>query len=89
MQLYPDNFFWQSLDPLIEQSGGIALDWYQRGTDPVVAWRAAQAELKQVVNKARESDLRPPVSEVIDPLLYAVGAKRATREAMRQLQING
>ena len=32
MQVWPDNWFWQSLDSLIEQSGGIALDWYSKAS---------------------------------------------------------
>jgi hypothetical protein len=83
LQLYPANFFWQSLDPLIEQSGGIALDWYDRKEDPIVAWRNAQAQKKEVVNKAREGNVTPPIDQIIDPILLSLGAKLATMEDMK------
>ena len=86
LQLYPPNFFWQSLDPLIEQSGGIALDWYDRKEDPIVAWRNAQAQKMQVVDKAREGNVTPPIDQIIDPILLSLGAKLATMVDMNNVR---
>lgn len=35
MQMYPDGYFLPTLEPLIEQAGGIALQWYNKSIDPV------------------------------------------------------
>jgi hypothetical protein len=86
LQLYPPNFFWQSLDPLIEQSGGIALDWYDRKEDPIVAWRNAQAQKQQVVDKAREGNVTPPIDQIIEPILLSLGAKLATMMEVNNLR---
>jgi hypothetical protein len=86
LQLYPANFFWQSLDPLIEQSGGIALDWYDRKEDPIVAWRNAQAQKNQVVNEAREGNVTPPIDQIIEPILLSLGAKLATMKDMNNFR---
>ena len=86
MQLYPPGFFWQSLDPLIEQSGGIALDWYKSrssGVNPVVDWQRAKAQNQH--NKARESNITASVHEIVEPILMAIGAKLATRDAIQSL----
>jgi hypothetical protein len=73
LQIWPDNWFWQSLDPLIEQSGGIALDWYPCGKHPVVTFETAKRTGAQ--NFGRESNITPPVEEVVDRILMALGAK--------------
>jgi hypothetical protein len=68
LQLYPPNYFFQSLEPLIEQVGGVALDWYN-GTDPIVDWRShrdSQLEL-------RTSNITPPVNEIVDLILMGIG----------------
>lgn len=73
LQIWPDNWFWQSLDSLIEQSAGIALDWYPRGKHPVVTFETAKRTGAQ--NFGRESNITPPVEEVVDRILMALGAK--------------
>ena len=84
LQAYPDAFFWQSLDSLIEQSGGIALDWYSKGPHPVVAY--VKAKETGAHNIGNEATITPPVHEVVDRILMALGKKPATRLALQQLR---
>jgi hypothetical protein len=74
MQLYPENYFFQSLEPLIETVGGIALDWYY-GTDPVYDWRQNNAVRKDNNNYVREANITAPPNEVVDPILFTMGRK--------------
>lgn len=72
MQLYSDQYYWPSLEPLIESTGAVALDWWY-GSKPEMAahWR--------VRNQAREANITPPVEEIVDPILYALGRKPHSR----------
>ncbi|CAB9498104.1 glycosyltransferase [Seminavis robusta] len=82
LQLYPPGFYWQSLDPLIEQSGAIALDWY-KGDDPV------EESITVRKNPARKNDMQHqdfevPVDEIVDILLVALDKKEATPLMMKK-----
>lgn len=68
LQLYPENYFFQSLEPLIEQAGGVALDWYP-GNDPVFDWR----QHRNTQWKWRTSNITPPVNEIVDLVLMGLG----------------
>jgi Glycosyltransferase 61 len=75
MQLYPPNYFFQSLEPLIELVGGIALDWYE-GTDPVYDWRRTVHQGQN--NHVRDVNITISVSslhEIVDPILFTMGRK--------------
>lgn len=75
LQIYPRNYFSQSLDPLIEQSGGIALDWYN-GKNPFCEWVESKARGEQ--NVMRDASIAPSVDEIVDTILKALGKKVAT-----------
>lgn len=68
LQIYPPNYFFQSLEPLIEQAGGIALDWYN-GTDPIVDWRSNRDT--QLWN--RKANITPPAQEIVDLVFMGLG----------------
>ncbi|CAB9508182.1 expressed unknown protein [Seminavis robusta] len=76
LQLHPPGFFWTSLDPLIDQSGAIALDWY-KGDHPVM-------ESLEVIknpnrkNQMQHQDFEVPVDEIVDIVLVALDKKEAT-----------
>jgi hypothetical protein len=70
VQLYPEQYFFQSLEPLIETVGGIALDWYP-GTDPVLEWRLAVKAKEN--NFVREQNITAPPNEVVEPILMVMG----------------
>jgi len=82
MQLYPPGYFWESLDPLIEQSGGYAIQWYQKGKNPMV--ESASLEKKEL-DLAGRADFSPPVDEVVRPLVYALGIERPTNVKLKKL----
>jgi hypothetical protein len=82
MQLYPPGYFWQSLDPLIEQSGGFAIQWYEKGTNPSVV--SATLDREQF-DKAGKATFSPPVDEVIKPILYSLGIERPTNTLLKKL----
>ena len=71
--MYPPRWFWQSLDWLIEQAGGIALDWYPKGIHPVVDFQQAQWTGAQ--NAGRESNFAVPVEDVVDKILLALAGR--------------
>ena len=76
LQLYPNKYFYQSIEPLIEQTGGIALDWYygiKENRNPHVEWLLAKKLNQQ--NYARASNIEAPVDEVVDLILIALGKK--------------
>jgi Glycosyltransferase 61 len=72
MQLYPPDYFFQSLESIIESVGGIALDWYE-GTDPVYDWHQAVREGRN--NVARDANITAPPHEIVDPILFTMGRK--------------
>jgi hypothetical protein len=73
MQLYPPNYFFQSLEPLIELVGGIALDWYE-GTDPHYDWRRAVRDRQN--NQVRDANITlTSFHEIVDPILFTMGRK--------------
>ena len=82
MQLYPPGYFWQSLDPLIEQSGGRAIQWYEKGKNPAVVSATLTREEFDLAGKATFS---PPVDEVVKPILYTLGIERPTNQLMKKL----
>mmetsp|Transcript_13503 Transcript_13503/g.19079 ORF Transcript_13503/g.19079 Transcript_13503/m.19079 type:complete len:418 (+) Transcript_13503:64-1317(+) len=84
MQIWPENWFWQSLDPLIEQSGGIAIDWYRKGTHPVVAYE--KAKLENLANTGNMASITPPVAEVVDRILLALGKLPAVTQRLDELR---
>ena len=56
LQIYPPGFHWQSLDLLIEQSGGIALDWYE-GEYPIENAFLLKINLPEKKNRAQHQNL--------------------------------
>jgi len=82
MQLYPPGYFWQSLDPLIEQSGGRAIQWYEKGKNPAVVSAMLTREEFDLAGKATFS---PPVDEIVNPILYSLGIKRPTNQLLMKL----
>ena len=70
MQLYPKDFFWQSLESAIELPGGIALDFYF-GNDPVLDWLNTKNQGGQ--NIARESNISAEPQRVVYPILNILG----------------
>jgi hypothetical protein len=90
IQLYPLNFFVQSLEPLVEQSGGIALNWYPayksdngKGKGwrhrsellPVVDTHLTLLEGPDQMRKARSSDIFVREHEVLDLLKKALASR--------------
>ena len=86
MQIWPEKWFWQSLDPLIEQSGGIAIDWYTKGIHPVKEFEDAKRQ--NLANKGNRANITPPVIEVVDRILLALGEIPSVRERLRTLRDN-
>lgn len=82
MQMYPPGYFWQSLDPLIEQSGGHAIQWYKKGGNPAVEAGLLDNNLFNIAGKATFS---PPIDEVVQPLLYTLGIERPTGMKIKKL----
>jgi hypothetical protein len=76
MQLYPPGYFWQSLDPLVEQSGGIALD-YSSDEDPLLSWRRLDTKVyKKPLNRARANPIFvKDTNQVVGPILEALSDK--------------
>jgi len=76
VQAYPPGFFWQTLDPLIEQAGGRALDWYEGG-DPLQKFQDADfPKLRQF------SDFDIPVGELVDLVLVALDLRPPTAKML-------
>ena len=71
IQAYPPKFHWTSMDPLIEQAGGLALDWYQ-GENPLEAHYETEKDWRQK-NKAQFRDFNIPEQDIVDLVLVALG----------------
>ena len=82
MQMYPPGYFWQSLDPLIEQSGGHAIQWYEKGVNPEI--QAGTAE-REVFDAAGKATFFPPPEEIVLPLMYTLGIERPTGKKIMKL----
>jgi hypothetical protein len=83
LQMYPDGYFWQSLEPLIEQSGGVALDWHDRnGGDPYIKYRTSNWKEKAL---ALQSSFVVPPEEIVERILLILGHKPAKRGELNQL----
>lgn len=82
MQLFPPGYFWPSLDPLIEQSGGYAIQWYEKGKDPFIVSATMKRE---DFDKAGKATFSPPVQEVVQPILYTLDLERPTNQRLKIL----
>lgn len=82
MQLFPPGYFWQSLDPLIEQSGGYAIQWYEKGKDPFIESATMKRE---DFDRAGKATFSPPVQEVVQPILYALEIIQPTNHRLKVL----
>ena len=83
LQMHPDGYFWQSLEPLIEQSGGIALDWHDRnGGNPYIKYRTSNWKEKSLA--AFASFVVPP-EEIVERILLILGHKPANRDGLNHL----
>lgn len=82
MQMYPPGYFWQSLDPLIEQSGGHAIQWFKKGKNPAIV---AGTLNKTLFIEAGNSAFSPPVDEVVLPIVYSLGIQRPTGVKIKRL----
>jgi hypothetical protein len=74
MQLYPSGYFWQSLEPLIEQVGGIALDWSMDHDAALLEWK--QAEQENRVSEARSGNITVKEKVVVRAVMRALGIIR-------------
>eukprot|EP00797_Seminavis_robusta_P006063 Sro1401_g269480.2 (207) ;mRNA; r:19888-20508 len=83
LQLHPPGFYWQFYDPLIEQSGAIALDWY-KGDHPVAEFLTVTAKNPNRKNQMQHQDFEVPVDEIVDIVLVALDKKEATPLMMKQ-----
>ena len=81
LQLYPPFFYWQFYDPLITQSGGLALG-YAPGENPI-------ADLGTLVhnparkNQVQHQNFTVDVEKVAEMVLVAVDEKDASEEMIK------
>jgi hypothetical protein len=81
VQLYPKWYFFQSLDPLIEQVGGIAIDWFV-GDHPIRDWFWARSWF---MNRwSREYTITPPPEEIVGKVMRALGKTRTSAEDLAE-----
>lgn len=72
MQCYPPGYFWPSLEPLIEQVGGYAIQWFEKGKDPHVVASTIDREKFHEAGQGL-TPFSPPVDEIVNPILYSLG----------------
>lgn len=84
MQLYPPNYFLESLEPLIEQSGGHAIQWYEKGKNPLVTSTTIEREEFDKAGQGM-APFSPPVDEVVKPVLYSLGRDQPTNKKLQKL----
>jgi len=81
--MYPPGYFLQTLEPLIEQSGGIAIQWYEKGINPYVKSYLIEKENHTAYEALGQyGGFSPPVKEVVSRVKLALGLKLATVSAM-------
>lgn len=71
LQIYPGLFFFPSMEPLVENSGGIALDWYGSQNDPVVDHHQLKKNARKK-NEHQHGNATPDVDEVVTSILSAL-----------------
>ena len=76
IQPYPPGFHWQSMDPLIEQAGGVAMDWFE-GENPLKIHFNNQDDWN-LTTTAQHRNFSIPVEEMIDLVLVALDMKNAS-----------
>ncbi len=83
LQLHSSGYYYPSLEPLIEQAGGIAMDWHNK-TDgnPYVKYATIPTMEK---NEARDAHLVVPPEDVVERVLYGLGVKEPTRKEINAL----
>ena len=79
LQIYPKNYFYQSLDPLIEQVGGIAIDWFY-GDSPIYDWQVSKRWFLQ--RYSREHSITPPPDEIVRKVMGAMGKIRVSADEL-------
>ena len=62
------GYFFYSIEPLVEQAGGIALQWYERALDPAI-----KDYDMGIRNVARLSNFEVPADDVARHVMYALG----------------
>jgi hypothetical protein len=77
LQLYPKWYFYQSLDPLIEQVGGIAIDWFVGGR-PIRDWYVAKS--LGIQYWSRQFNITPPPEEIVGKVMRALGKIRTSAD---------
>jgi len=83
LQMHISGLFWQSLEPLIEQSGGIALDWYDHnGGNPDIKYATSNWTGRA---QAQRSSFVVPPEEIVERILLILGHKPAKRTVLNRL----
>jgi len=83
LQLHSSGYYYPSLEPLIEQAGGIAMDWHNKTEgNPYVKFRTIPI---QEMNEARDVHLVVPPEDIVERVLYGLGVKEPTRKELNAL----
>lgn len=77
VQIYPFGYFYNSLDPLIEQVGAVAIDWF-RGEFPMHDFFKAVKWKKH--DGYRQANMAPPPQEIVNKVLWALGVKMVAKD---------
>ena len=56
------------MEPLVEQTGGIAIQWYEKGLDPTEKFKNHKLR-----NRGNAANFTVPADEFIDHVMFALG----------------
>ena len=83
LQMHPSGYYYPFFEPLIEQAGGIAMDWHNRTAgNPYVKY--ATIPTKEL-DEAKFSHFIVPPEDVVERVLYGLGVKEPTRKELNAL----
>mmetsp|Transcript_9362 Transcript_9362/g.14168 ORF Transcript_9362/g.14168 Transcript_9362/m.14168 type:complete len:331 (+) Transcript_9362:61-1053(+) len=83
LQIYPPGWYWPTIEPLITQVGGIALDWYDPEYNPQSLKLSKQSKADKI--KANQMNFTVPVKDIVERVMIATGRTDANFQQLVNL----
>ena len=75
MILYPPGGYFPSLEPLVEQSGGMALDWYPRDIENPYISTITESKKSFDIAMHGTDEIKPRVDDIVKRIHFAIVEK--------------
>lgn len=84
LQMYPSGYYFQFFESLIEQSGGIALDWHNKTAgNPYMVYKNHHNS-----DIPKKSHFLVPPEDIVERVMYSLGKKLPNRDEINDMYGN-